>query len=460
MQWVKAHLNLVITIAVGVLGIVGIVLGILLSSVKADMQADQGTLSSVTSTKGANLAAIEAAREHAQKTKADLDRALKDFEAIGNHKPILESVFPAVPANDAAAPFRFKPAYRKALDDMLVALNATDEPNESDYRRELDEINDAKARAEREKNLGTAATRPFGAPATAPAVGRTGFGGTGTGFGQAPRPALTPEEAVREDPQIRASIRKARAGRCYANLSTFMQPALLTSDQAPSVDEMWYSQAILWVEQDMVAALAAVNNAVAEKLPEADRWVGNLPVKRIASIQVSNYVPPSAGAASPGGPAAPAMPAATGNNAPPGMAGAVFTNRGSGSGVDVLQVSLDLYLNAQYLPVVVNEITRSGFYTALLVNYEAYSPTTSWVGPIYGKDPVIHAQLLFEGSFLESRLEKWMPESVKKAIAEGRAGLNAVQSAAPRPGGMTGPMGMPPMGGPMGGPPMGGPGGP
>jgi hypothetical protein len=419
MQWVKANLNLVITMAVGVLGITFLVLGVLTSDVATAMQQDQTTLSNLSGAKGSNATAIEEARAYSNRVKDQLEKSLKDFESIGTHTPILDKIFPAPPPKDTSAAFKFKPAYLTALNELVTKLHGITPPSTLDYKREDELMQSERLKAEREKKLGIdPTTRPTGgrgvlrAPAPAPAPINK------------PVDKMTPEELAQNNSQVRASIRRAHQGYCYASLddkasgisSSFMMPELLTSNLAPSLDQMWYAQMVLWIEQDVVNALASINDGVAAKLPEKERWVGNLPIKRIVKINVGNYLP----ATPPSGPSTPGA----------ALGGASFTNRGSANGVDAIQFALDMYLNPTYLPTVITEITRSGFYTSLLVNYEAEPPSANLVGFVYGSQPVVHAIMQFEGCFLRSKFEKMMPEVVKTAIAEGRAGLSATQGPA------------------------------
>jgi hypothetical protein len=261
--------------------------------------------------------------------------------------------------------------------------------------------------------------------------------------GQVGRPnePQTPEQLAQDNERVRASIKQARSGRCYANRETFMLPELLNKDEAPTADAMWYAQMMLWIEQDVVSALAAVNQAAAQTLAGETPWVGNMPVKHFQRIMVGNYVPPHVeGGVARGG-------SGGTSEGPPNNSSAVFTKRGSGDGVDAVQFSLDLYLNPQFLPAVINEISKTGFYTPLLINYTAYSPTTELIGFVYGSQPVIRANLLFEGCFLRSKYEKWMPPDVVTAVNAGTAAMGA-----------SGPTGGPPRGGPMMGAPGGMPG--
>src|SRR5436309_12614972 len=94
MLWIKTHVNLVITIIIGVLGLTGITLGMVMSDVASKMQSDQSTLSTLGSAKGSNENAINEARKNSDQVRAQLEDALKKFESIGNHTPILADVFP------------------------------------------------------------------------------------------------------------------------------------------------------------------------------------------------------------------------------------------------------------------------------------------------------------------------------------------------------------------------------
>src|SRR5262245_29258731 len=153
MQWIKSHLSLVITIVIGVLGITGLAMGIVMSDTAAKMQQDQSTLSSLGGIKGTNNDAIEQARTKSNQVKADLDKALKEFEAIGNHVPILPDIFPKLLPGSAAA-FKFTPEYRKALAELRTKLHAIDPPGQKDFQIETDAINNEKTKAERERTIG------------------------------------------------------------------------------------------------------------------------------------------------------------------------------------------------------------------------------------------------------------------------------------------------------------------
>src|SRR5690606_21538783 len=121
--------------------------------------------------------------------------------------------------------------------------------------------------------------------------------------GAAQQRNLTPEELAQHDAATRVSIRSARQGRCYASIDSLdNRPGITDQTKPPSVEEMWYAQMALWVEQDVIGALAAVNERAAGALPAGEQpWVGNMPVKHLIRFIMGNYVRPSSDAAATGG---------------------------------------------------------------------------------------------------------------------------------------------------------------
>ena len=68
------------------------------------------------------------------------------------------------------------------------------------------------------------------------------------------------------------------------------------------------------------------------------------------------------------------------------------------------------------LPAVLNAICEAGFYTPLMVTYEAVPQGELPIGYIYGSAPILAVRLEFEGSFLRNKYAEWMPESIKTNI--------------------------------------------
>lgn len=92
----------------------------------------------------------------------------------------------------------------------------------------------------------------------------------------------------------RAAVKKARNIRIYATAvegrTVFHRNPNIFAQQAPSARDMWYAQVGLWVQEDVVNAIAKLNDEAAGQLGGEEACVANMPVKRIVSIQVLGYV--------------------------------------------------------------------------------------------------------------------------------------------------------------------------
>ncbi|UCD29828.1 MAG: hypothetical protein JSV03_04925, partial [Planctomycetota bacterium] len=255
---------------------------------------------------------------------------------------------------------------------------------------------------------------------------------------------MTLEELIQIDPETRFNVARAHNIYCYANTIESLQqyPKITETDRyRPTPEEMWEAQVGLWIEEDIIGALADLNNSVAEKLTAAGKhpWVGNLPVKRILGFWIGGYVPPvsdtgSSGKGSIGGLGASGHGSQLAVGPPPTNANAVFTNNGCTTSVDVIQFAINLVVEAKMLPSVINALCEAGFYTPLKITYVAIPQQKFPDGYVYGSAPAIEVRLVFEGCFLRSKYEKWMPQIVKDDIAGGKATISSGGYAPGGPG--------------------------
>lgn len=442
MQWIKAHLNVVITVAIGLLGITALVLGIVLPDTAKMMEADQGTLNGLNGVKAVNTRVIEQSRSELKELQDRLEKQKRDLEAFGKYEPIINGVFPKIEAQNSTEPYRFKAKFREKQQQILAKIGAGDQPSKEDRDREADLLANEKAKADREATLGTDAGKGPKAPGRPPTPAPVPGPRVGPGAGKITE-SLTPEDRAKNDPNVRASLRQAGKVRCYATLANLNPPANMSdTTKPPTLEEMWAAQIMLWVQEDVLGALGRVNDKAAEKLAEKDRNVTNLPVKHLLNMWMGGYVASSGSAGQPRAAAPTGSGASTSGGPPPGDAGAVFTGRSCMEGVDVLHFAIELVLDAQSLPQVLNEICGTGFYTPLKVTYEQLSPVTSLDGFIYGSAPLIKARLEIEVCFLRSKYAKWIPESVVTLIKENRGGELFKESSSSggtaRPSGPTG----------------------
>ncbi len=206
----------------------------------------------------------------------------------------------------------------------------------------------------------------------------------------------------------RASVKKARGIRVYASAETSLHvsPLAYTKD-APTPRSMWYAQVSLWIQEDMVRAVARLNDEAAGRLEDDEEAnVANMPVKRVETIQVLGYVRsdglpvpfPNAGA-----------------KTDTMSLGPSFTGSRSTDQFDVVRVALSVVVDQRELLKLIDSVTRSNFYqlvgaeyTLVQVSEQGYDAE----GYIYGPAPVIRAVLDFEGYMARKLFKEKMPAEV------------------------------------------------
>jgi uncharacterized protein YoxC len=428
MQWIKAHLNLVICAAVSLVAIALIALGAVMSSVQETMTQDASLVQRLTSAPPVNERVVQELQRVLDRNTRQVETMQKKLEELGTYQPLSQDVFPAINPANPGARFQFGSLLQQAQREMVDMLRAGPAPSEAEKKAEQDFIDDQKAKAAKAASLGVTAS-PAGAPAGPGPVLR-GPQGITPGITRPERSDLTPEQMAEQIGEVRASIRRARSIYCYLDSPSEVfggWPTVIGS-RDPAVEDMWYAQMALWIQQDVVKALAGLNDRVAESLKSGQQqpWVGNLPVKRIRRIVINGSVSPTAKAPATGGPAA----SETGVGMVPS-----FTGRQSSNTVDAIQFTVDLVVETRLLPAVIDEICKAGFFTPLMVNYTAVQPNLQWSGFLYGSSPVIQVRLDFEGCFLRAKYENWMPEKIKEDLQAGRTGFQQGGSAPRMPSG-------------------------
>ncbi len=431
MKWIKAHLPLVISGAVGLVAVVLIALGIITSTVEESLARDSSTVQSLVTISPVNQRVLEEAEKTLKKNTQQLEQTQKRLEERGGYQPLHPEVFPDVSTANPGARFRFKPLLLDAQRKMVADLNAKTSPTPEEQSLEAAEMAIQKAREASAESLGVGGGRTPAAPGRL----QPGLGAGPTGrFTVTPtgdtRKGLTPEQLVKDFPDVRLAVRRAREIYCYVGHAgeTFGQWPKVTAVSYPEVAEMWYAQMGLWIQQDVVKALAGLNNRVAEavKARQERPWVGLSPVKHLQQIAIKGYAFPVAAAD-------PTLSSTSlGDGAPAGGVAASFTKQQCSPAVDVVHFTVDLVVEARMLPQVIDEICKAGFYTPILVNYRIQPFDPNWNGYIYGSAPAIQVSLEFEGNFVRAKYEKWMPEAVKTAITAGTAKFEqGLQSVTP-----------------------------
>lgn len=431
MQWIKSHLMIVIVGSVCVLSLTGLVLGYVMSSVGADLEADSRELSALQSIKRANPKVIDMARRLQKDDETLLQDYFRKYQEAKQYKPLNDKVFldSITDSERTLAIFDFQDSYVLQPRKLFDLLKAKDHPTTDEFAEHEQET---KAKQDRiDKELG-----PGGARAVAPPVLQNAAAAPKGGYTGAPG---SEQEAAR-NLRMAYAVTRAKEIYCYASLRGSDREASLDDrtdevkppppgNAKPSIEDLWYAQVALWIQEDIFRALGGLNEETAGNLPEDARWVAYLPVKRLIKFSMGNYVPKGA-VGEGGGVGGLGMGRA---GMPGGGAGspttelltagptAVFTERASSDTVDVVRFRLELVIDARRPLDVLDAISKAGFYTPLIVDLSEVVPAPEDYY-IYGTAPVLQMTVICEGSFMRSSYESVMPKSVKDAITEGRAG--------------------------------------
>lgn len=442
-DWIRSHLHIVISTSIALIGIALLVLGYMDDSVKTALDGDIRKVDRLSTMKPVNRKVIDAAQKQLEETREVVELLNQQVANIGSHQPLLSNVFPEPPTTTAR--LDFKGALRRVYtQEFPRLLNAGERPSQAEIDQTSEDMKNAAERLKFQETFGdTEATTTGGdtdavtTGTPAPWAAPRGFGTTGRRTGETSRRDLenmTPQELVREIPEARISVSRARSIYCYASgnpesseFSFDPQPGVLDADR-PRVEDMWIAQMSLWIQSDMVNAIAAINNRQAQRL-EAEQigpWVGNLPVKRIVRINVRGYVP---------GDDSPAPGGRAGSAGPVARAGSPLTGNGTTAAVDVLQFDMELVVDARSLPAVIDELCAAGFYTPLVVNFEAEPPNPTLSGYIYGTAPVVRVTLEMEAALPRAKYLDLIPPAIE---AEKESGA-LFQRTKERPGRRSGP---------------------
>jgi hypothetical protein len=352
-------------------------------------------------------------------------------------------VFPK--AEKTATPFAFQEKYRKKAERLRLGLGAGTLPTQVEIEEEAQNVEDlllleAEQKAEEE---GGEPVRSSRAPRVA-AAGRTpvppmgGSGrmgpssesslGAGGRFGpgessqsmggrsfapsRASGPRL-PGVSSREpkyDPTYRARVAKAKSILCYYDPGSFHVSPIAYEQASPAPEEMWYAQVGLWVQEDVVKAIAELNKEAADQVRDADPCVEHVPVKRLVLMRVLGYERGDELGFLQFGAAGTAQIANE-------LYGASLTGRQCNEQFDVVRFMVSVVIDQREVLQLIDRISRVNFYQCLSVSYEAVDrEQETSEGYFYGTAPVVEATLGFEGYMSREVYGELMPAEVRREL--------------------------------------------
>ncbi len=464
-EFVKTHWILLASGLAALVGITLAVLGMTRESVIQEMRKRAQLVTDINNLRGGaeNNETIEAEKERGRRIEQEYGNVVQTAESINERQPLMEGVFPA-PAQ-LNVPYLFREAYKRRLWELPHTLKAGSLPSEDEIRDEMEIMADQARRRQEEGGEGTEVAAAPGGPVSggkgnvappagpggggkgglAPPGGGGGKGGLappgaapGGGKGGIPRgggrtapqpgpappaaeggpapaaraaaPQLTGAQA--EEARYRAAVKKAHSIRVYASPDTsFHVSPIAYSNEAPRPADMWYAQVSLWVQEDVLSAIARLNDGAAQQLAGKDVDVANLPVKRVESIRVRGYVAPNGTLIE--FPVQGQAQAARGGGAAPTVSS--FTGRKADDQFDVVRLTLTAMVDERDLLKLIDSVTRTNFYQVVGLEY-ATVESTDREGYFYGDAPVVRAVLDFEGYMARKIYKAMMPEEVQLAL--------------------------------------------
>jgi len=465
LQFIKNHL---ISLLCGVAGVAAITfasIGMSSDKVTAQMQKQiqetgAGGIAGLRRTPR-NQALIDAKKKEGELFDAEYKATVESARKINARAPLMAGVFPK-PARDAT-PFEFRESYRKALRVLPITLRAGALPSDGDILEEQQNVDDLVALEQERKEEEQAdedETRP-GRPIAGrnrnfrpPPIQRPGVGGRrftgrnlrpgGSGgeafrgarfggevgpIGRAPAQSFSqqsqyrpPSNEPKYDPVYRARVSKAKSILCYVADDSFDVSPIVTATEAPAPADMWFAQVGLWIQQDVAAAVADMNDEAAAKIKNGDPYVANVPVKRIVAIRVQSYEVTPADDQKPGRIGFPTAMAQSGRGMiARGMSsdlGGSFTGRKSNEQYDVVRFTVEVVVDQREVLRLIDRISRENFYECLAVSYQAVDRAVDQdqEGYYYGPTPVVRTTLEFEAYMLREVYQPLMPAPIKAAL--------------------------------------------
>ncbi len=359
---------------------------------------------------------IDAEKDRIRQARNQQEQVLAHFAARNVRKPLLENLLPDPGRGTQGKQLRydFRSKYQDAMNSLLLRLNAGQPPSKQEIENTADYLR-KKAMEEQEFGAGDGESPKGGA-------GRPGPGSRGPGTGDSAAmperkgPASTQaywaalKDEAQNDATMLTCIDKARNIFCYASVGRggsfdLHRMFLDTDETAPGMADIWLAQLLYWIQEDIAEALANVNDRAAARLEKP--WVGNLPIKDVRSIGVSDYIqdtdssPATNVRAQPG-------------DRPPEHPDAVFTHLAAETLYDVINVRLRIVIDVRALPLILHELAHDKYQVVLNVGYEEVRPDLSFRGKIYGPQPVVLATIDLQTYLFYKAYVPLMPEVIRE----------------------------------------------
>ncbi len=406
LQFVRAHGTPLLSGAVALAAIAVTFAGLSRDQVRREMKVRLEVAAEIDRLRRdpKNADCINAEQQRRQELELQRRQTLVVVERYSRRTPLVAGVFPAPAQPDLI--YRFQEAYRRRLTELPGEMKGGGLPTEQEVQDELERLADQQ---QADEEAGVAASILLQRPVTiGRVVDRHG--------------PLT--ESARRDPTAMVSRELAFAGAAARNarrihMYATANPLNPSFDISPIVDasrptlrELWYAQVGLWVQEDVVSAIRALNNDAARALSDKDANVAHLPVKRLVNLRVLGYVTSaglpvrfdSRGGAGGMGP----------ETLPPS-----FTGRKSDEQFDVIRFTVTAIVDQRDLLKLVDYLSRASFYQPISAGYvwsQEMGEAEAKAGYVYGESPVVQVTLDLEGYLARRLYAPMMPAEVMEEL--------------------------------------------
>jgi hypothetical protein len=367
-------------------------------------------------TKAANKDTIEAKEKDVAERNAEFEKSMgaalsmqkfnsfyEKVDASGKHTKVArDTLIPKVlpePASNSDA-IDFKDAYKRAYAELAERLEAGEGPTQADIAEQESIIK----RRNEAKNKEEPSAPTYGASPRNPAKETP----------ETEDKARTLVDVLNDYAQSRAWEYATRKIKMYLDRGAFGRHPLANTEEAPKAVDIWHAQMSLWIQQDIATALTRCNNERTAQLAKQglgdEAWVARMPVKRLMRLRIADRLGNGGG-----------------SNLVKDWPPPSFTGITNNDKMFVIPVRLEIVIEQAALNSVLESICRVGFYTPINVSYsDSYEggPLSNPIqdGYIYGDEPVIKAVIDFEGYFIRSVFEPWIPTALKPVLKSADAG--------------------------------------
>lgn len=218
-------------------------------------------------------------------------------------------------------------------------------------------------------------------------------------------------ELAQELPKVADRLKRSVAEKCQVYVDdTSLDPYQLLIGSGPGVPPepsiIYVAQVGLWIHEDVARSIAAANKGARNVTESAVKHVVKIDLPETLFQPMS--ISPDAGAAPPNPDPSAKLPQ---NFA------ASPTGRVSNGVYDVIPFALQLYVDAERVPQVLQELARNKFLTVTTCSLSSVDTGLAQAsGYYYGDKPVVSLDLQCEALLLRKWTEPLMPLGIKQAL--------------------------------------------